>query len=84
MCSVLLHRWCGEQELEHFLQMTSMKIMRKPFSGEKIFFMLPTGNVGKKYIKEVTRLLNTWRQDVPLRSFSLNAIHTMPVLLLQK
>ena len=72
MCSVLLHRWCGEKELEHFLQMTSMKIMRKPFSGEKIFFMLPTG------------LLNTWRQDVPLRSFSLNAIHTMPVLLLQK
>ena len=42
--------------------------------------MLPTGNTGKKYIKEVTRLLNAWTQDTPLNSISLKAIHTMPAL----
>ena len=50
----------------------------------KNIFMLPTRNVGKKYIKEVTRILNTWIQDTPLRSISLKAIHPMPALLLQK
>ena len=47
-------------------------------------FMLPTGNAGKKYIKEVTRLLNLWTQSTPLRSISLKAIHTMSALLSQK
>ena len=46
--------------------------------------MLPTGNAGKKYIKEVTKLLNAWTQDTPLRSISLKAIHTMPALLSHK
>ena len=46
--------------------------------------MLPTGNAGKKYIKEVTRLLNAWTQNTPLRSISLKAIHTMLALLLQR
>ena len=50
----------------------------------KNIFMLPTGNAGKKYIKEVTRLLNAWTQNTPLRSISLKAIHTMLALLLQK
>ena len=50
----------------------------------KNLFMLPTGNAGKKYIKDVTRLLNTWTQDSPLRSISLKAIHNMLALLLQK
>ena len=50
----------------------------------KNLFMLPTGNAGKKYIKDVTKLLNTWAQDSPLRSISLKAIHNMLALLLQK
>ena len=50
----------------------------------KNLFTLPTGNAGKKYIKEVTKLLNTWTQDTPLRSISLKAIYTMSALLLQK
>ena len=37
----------------------------------KNIFMLPTGNAGKKYIKEVTRLLNVGRQNTPLRSINL-------------
>ena len=50
----------------------------------KNLFMSPTENAGKKHIKEVTRLLNAWTQDTPLRSISLKAIHTMLVLLIQK
>ena len=49
----------------------------------KNLFLLPTGNAEKRYIKEVTRLFNALTQDTPLRSISLKAIHTMPVLLLQ-
>lgn len=51
---------------------------------KKNLFILPTGNAGKNYIKEVTKLLNAWTQDSPLRQVSLKAIHTMPALLLQK
>ena len=50
----------------------------------KNLFMLPTGKPGKKYIKEVTRLLNAWTQDTPLRSISLKAMQTMLILLSQK
>ena len=50
----------------------------------KNIFMLPTGNAGKKYIKEVTRLLNVITKDTPLRSVSLKAIHTMLAFLLKK
>ena len=57
---------------------------KKIVSWRKNLFMLPTGNAGKKYIKEVTRLLNAWTQNTPLRSISLKAIHTMLALLLQK
>ena len=49
----------------------------------KNLFLLPAGNAEKKYIKEVTRLFNALTQDTPLRSISLKAIHTMPVLLSQ-
>ena len=48
----------------------------------KNLFMSSTENAGKKDIKEVTRLLNAWTQDTPLRSISLKTIHTMLVLLI--
>ena len=44
----------------------------------------PTGNTEKKYIKEVSRILNSWTQDSLLRSIILKVIHIMRVLLLQK
>ena len=69
--------------MRHFLQTTSKKLMRK-VSWRKNLFMLPTRNVGKKYIKKVTRASNAWTQDMPLRSISLKAIHKMPALSLQK
>ena len=46
----------------------------------KNIFMLPTENAGKKYIKEVTRLLNVGTQNTPLRSINLKGMHTMPAL----
>ena len=43
------------------------------------------GNAGKKFIKGVTRLLNTWTQDTSLRTASLNVTHAMlPLLLIEK
>ena len=50
----------------------------------KNMFMLLTRKSKNKYIKEVTRLLDAWIQDTPLRSFRLKGIHIMPAFLSQK
>ena len=50
----------------------------------KNLFMLPKGASGKEYIRELTRLVNEWVNDSPIKSCSLYAIHCMPALLLQK
>ena len=47
-------------------------------------FMMPSGVAVKKYIEEITRLLELWIQDPPLKSIALKAIHSMSALLLQK
>ena len=59
------------------------KAYEKMVFWRKNLFILPIGNAGKKCIKEVTRLLNLWTQNTPLRSISLETIHTMPALLSQ-
>ena len=46
--------------------------------------MLWGGKSGKKYIKEVTRLLKVWTQDMPMRPIVLKSIQTMPALWMQK
>ena len=51
---------------------------------KKNLFMLPSGGTGKSFIREVTRLLNAWVEDSPLKTISMKAIHIMPALLLQK
>lgn len=50
----------------------------------KNLFMLPNGSTGKNYIREVTRLLNAWKENSPISNLSMKAIHIMPALLLQK
>ena len=50
----------------------------------KNLFLLPSGACGKRYIKEITRLLNEWVSDSPLKDISFKAIVIMPNLLLQK
>jgi len=50
----------------------------------KNVFLLPTGECGKDYIDEMTRLLNAWIGDSALKNISFKAIMIMPSLLLQK
>ena len=47
-------------------------------------FMVPTGAARKKITDEISRLLNLWTNDTPLKNKALKAIHVMPALLLQK
>ena len=46
--------------------------------------MVPSGGGDKKFIKEITRLINLWTNDSPLENIALKAIHIMPALLLQR
>ena len=46
--------------------------------------MAPSGGGGKKFIKEITRLVNLWTEDLTLENIALKVIHVMPALLLQK
>ena len=57
------------------------KAYEKMVFWRKNLFMLPAGNAGKKCIKEVTRLLNLWTQNRPLRSISLETTHTACVII---
>ena len=50
----------------------------------KNLFMLPKGSSGKDYIKEVTRLVNEWLVESPIRKCAMYALHVMPALLFQK
>ena len=47
-------------------------------------FLLPNGGTSKNFIREITRLLNAWAENSPLKDISMKAIHIMPALLLQK
>ena len=46
--------------------------------------MVPSGGDAKTFIKEITRLMNLWRDHSPLENIALKVIHIMPALLLQK
>ena len=51
----------------------------------KNLFKLPSGAAGKRYIKELTRLIDIWNADShPLSNVSLKLSMIMPALLLQK
>ena len=46
-------------------------------------FLLPTGKAGKKFIREITRLINCWIDNTTLKPIALKSIMVMPALLLQ-
>ena len=46
--------------------------------------MLPSGKVGRKFIDEVSRLMNKCLQDSPRKDIAFKAIMVTPNLLLQK
>ena len=50
----------------------------------KNIFMVLTGDAGKKFIDEISRLLNLRTNNTPLKNIAFKAIHVMPALLLQK
>ena len=50
----------------------------------KNLFLLPIGAAGKKYIRELARLLQAWVYGSPLKYISMMAIHVIPALFLQK
>ena len=48
-------------------------------------FMLPTGATAKRFLCEMTRLINIWNEQVdPLKVVDIKAFMVMPALLLQK
>ena len=50
----------------------------------KNLYMLPKGSSGKDYIPEITRLINEWLIETPIRECAIYALHVMLALLLQK
>ena len=51
----------------------------------KIVFKLPTGGAGKKFIAEITSLINMWNSEsMEMKDVALKAVMVMPALLLQK
>ena len=50
----------------------------------KNLFKLPSGAAGKRYIKELTRLIKIWNEDAPLSICVLKLCMIMPAVLLQK
>ena len=46
--------------------------------------MVLTGAAGKKFIDEISRLLNLRTNNTPLKNIALKESHVMPALLLQK
>ena len=59
-------------------------IYNKIFFWRKNLFVLSSGACGKRYIKEITRLLSEWVSDSPLKDISCKAIMIMSNLLLPK
>ena len=57
---------------------------------EKIVFMrqnlfkVPSGAAGKKYIREITRLISSWNTNSNLKDIAWKCVMVMPALLLQK
>ena len=47
-------------------------------------FLLPIGAAGKRFVNEMTRMINAWVFDTPIKNIALKAMHVMPALLLQK
>ena len=59
---------------------TVSELLRENKQGLKLL----TGAAGKKFIDEISRLVNLWTNDTPLQNIALKAIHVMPALLIQK
>ena len=80
---ILLKVW-GDHSLADVKQILDV-IYEESVYWRRNLFLLPTGAAAKKYITETTRLIEIWNQNVdPLKHISIEAVMTMPMLLLQK
>ena len=43
-------------------------------------FILPNGAARKNFIREMTRLLNCWLENTPLKDIAMKAFHIMPAI----
>ena len=73
----------GDIPGNEFVQIIN-KAYEKIVFWRKNLFKLPSGSAGKRYISEITKLLNGWTFNSPWKDISFKAIHIMPGLLLQK
>ena len=51
---------------------------------EENLFLLQKGKTGKLFIDELTKLFNSWIDDLPLKKITMKAVMIMPSFLLQK
>ena len=51
---------------------------------EKKLVSSPKRSSGESFINEMTRMINVWVHDTPIKNIALKALHVMPALLLQK
>ena len=58
--------------------------MTRLFIGEKNCFLYQTGAAGKSFIKKITKMINAWVCDTPIKNVALKVLHVMLDLLLQK
>ena len=80
MC--FLYKW-GEYDNITFERNVNF-VYEKVVYWRKNLFLLPTGKAGQCYIDEITKLMDDWAHDSPLKEIAFKAIMLMPNLLLQK
>ena len=78
----LRYKWGNYQDylFERNLSLAYEKIVY----WKKNLFLLPSGQAGKSFIDEMSRLMNEWIRESPLKDIAFKAIMVMPGLLLQK
>ena len=72
------------EDSEHYVDQLISECYDKIVYWRRNLFMLPNGGAGKNYIRKMTRLLNSWNEESPLKDIATKAIHIMVALLLQK
>ena len=80
--SAILYRWGDFDNTEFEVNLDT--VYEEIVFWRRNLFLLPTGKAGKRYIDEVSRLMNAWVEDSPLKNIAFKAIMVMPSILLQK
>ena len=73
----------GNHTIDDLSQITSAVYDEIVF-WKKNLFLLPSGQAGKSFIREMTRLIEIWNNDAILKEISLKLLMIMPALLLLK